>query len=114
MGLPRLPLRLMAPLFVALMLTVLVTGVLLMAQGNKAGTLLEIHKVSFIVWVAFFGVHVLAYLPRAVRLALRDWHPARGDGLPGIGIRNLLLLGATGGGAALAIALVPTIEHWQP
>jgi hypothetical protein len=96
------------------MLAVLVTGVLLMARGNKAGTLLEIHKVSFIVWLAFFGVHVLAYLPRAVRLAWRDWHPAPRGALPGLGIRNLLLLGAVGGGAALAIALLPTIENWHP
>ena len=113
-GPPRLPLRLIAPLFVALMFTVLVTGVLLMAQGNKAGMLLEIHKVSFIVWVVLFGVHVLAYILRALRLTLGDWHLTPSRAVPGTGARNLLVLGALGGGVALAVALIPTIDGWHP
>lgn len=111
---PRLPLRLMAPLFVALMLTVLMTGVLLMAQGNKAGSLLEIHKVSFIVWIVLFAAHVLAYLPRAVGLTLADWHLARSPAVPGVGARSLLLVAAVGGGLALGVSLLPTINHWHP
>lgn len=114
MGPPLLPLRLMAPLFVALTLAVLVTGVLLMAQGNKGGSLLEIHKVCFIAWVVLFGVHVLAYLPRSVRLTLGDWHLSRSAALPGVGARNVLLIAAVGGGVAVAVSLLPTIDHWHP
>src|SRR3954468_13035672 len=49
-GPPLLPLRLLAPVLVAATIAVLVTGVLLLAAGHKSGALLEIHKVSFIVW----------------------------------------------------------------
>ena len=113
-GPPRLPLRLTAPFFVAAMLTVLVTGVLLMAQGNKAGKLLEIHKVSFIVWVVLFAAHLLAYASRAVRLTLTDWHLSRRRAVPGVTIRSMLIVAALGGGAALAVSLLTTVDDWHP
>jgi hypothetical protein len=33
--------------------------------------------------------------------------------VPGAGLRAMLLAAALGGGAALAIALLPTIDAWQ-
>src|SRR3954451_1178097 len=55
-GPPRLLLRALAPLLVVSAIAIFVTGVLLLAAGHKAGTLLEIHKVSFIVWGVVFAV----------------------------------------------------------
>ena len=107
-------LRVIAPLFVAATLVILVTGVVLMADGHKAGSVLEVHKVSFIVWVVLLGVHLLAYFVRALRLVLADLRVTKGDVAPGIGIRTMLLVSALGGGVALASALLPTIDHSAP
>jgi hypothetical protein len=110
-GPPQLALRLLAPLLVAATIAVFATGVLLLATGHKAGTLLEAHKVSFIVWSVVFGVHFLAYVPRVVRslAAARSATPR----IPGTGLRAMLLAATAGGGVALAVALLPAIDSWQ-
>jgi hypothetical protein len=112
-GPPLLPLRLMAPVLVATTIAVFVTGVLLLIAGHKSGTLLEIHKVSFIVWGVMFGVHFLAYVPRVVRSLRADWRAPGRDAVPGAGLRAMLLAAALGGGAALALALLPTMNAWR-
>ena len=113
-GPPQLPLRLLAPLLVVSTVTVFASGVVLLIDGHKVGWLLEAHKVSFIVWLSVFGVHVLAYLPRVARSLVNDWTPARRSEVPGTGIRAMALATSIGAGAALAVALVPTIDSWQP
>jgi hypothetical protein len=112
-GPPLLPLRLMAPVLVATTIAVLVTGVLLLAAGRKSGTLLEIHKVSFIVWGVVFAVHFLAHIPRVVRSLRSDWSAARRATVPGAGLRGMLLAAAVGGGAALALSLLPAMHAWH-
>jgi hypothetical protein len=112
-GPPLLPLRLLAPVLVAATAVVFVTGVLLLAAGHKSDTLLEVHKVSFIVWGAMFAVHFLAYLPRVARSVRADWGAARREAVPGAGLRAMLTAAALGGGAALALALLPAINGWH-
>jgi hypothetical protein len=112
-GPPLLPLRLLAPVLVAATAVVFVTGVLLLAAGHKSDTLLEIHKVSFIVWGVVFAVHFLAYVPRVARSLRADWGAARRETVPGAGLRGMLTAAALGGGAALALALLPTINAWH-
>jgi hypothetical protein len=112
-GPPALALRLLAPVLVAATIAVLLTGVLLLVAGHKSGVLLEIHKVSFIVWGAMFAVHFLAYLPRVARSLLVGLYAARRRPLPGAGLRAMLLAAALGGGAALALSLLPTIDAWH-
>jgi cytochrome b len=112
-GPPLLPLRLMAPVLVASTVAVFVTGVLLLAAGHKSGTLLELHKLSFIVWAVVFAVHFLAYLPRIVRSLREDWAAARRRAVPGTGVRALLVVAAVGSGTALALSLLPAITAWH-
>ena len=112
-GPPLLALRLLAPVLVATTVAVFVTGVLLLVAGHKSGSLLEIHKVSFIVWGAVFAMHFLAYLPRVVRSLRVDWGAARRRAVPGTGLRGMLVAASVGGGAALALALLPTINSWH-
>jgi hypothetical protein len=111
-GPPLLPLRLMAPLLVASTIAVLASGVLLLAAGHKSGTLLTIHKLSFIVFGVVLAVHFVAYVPRVVRSLRVDWSAARRRDVPGAGIRTLLVAAAVGGGVALALALLPTIHAY--
>ena len=111
-GPPLLPLRLMAPLLVATTLAVLASGLLLLAAGHKSGSVLTIHKLSFIVFGVVFVVHFVAYVPRVVRSVRADWSAARRQAVPGAGVRGILVAAAIGGGAALALALLPAIEAY--
>jgi hypothetical protein len=112
-GPPQPALRLLAPVLVVATLAVFTTGVILLVVGHKAGMLLEIHKVSFILWGAVFGVHFLAYAPRAARSLIDAWPSARQRAVPGTGLRGMLLASSLGCGIALAVALLPTVDHWH-
>jgi hypothetical protein len=112
-GPPVLPLRLLAPLFVAATALVFTTGVLLLIAGHRTGIVLELHKVAFIVWGACFAVHFLWHLPRAWRAVRSDWVASRGESVPGTGLRGLLLSASLGGGFALALTLLAVIERWH-
>ena len=112
-GPPPLPLRLMAPVLVASTIAVFVTGVLLLAAGHKSHTVLQLHKLSFIVWGVVFAVHFLAYAPRAARSLRTDWGAARRAAVPGAGFRGMLVAASVGGGAALALSLLPVMNAWR-
>jgi hypothetical protein len=112
-GPPLLPLRLLAPVLVAATLGVFATGVALLVDGRKSGTLLLLHKASFIVWGAAFAIHFLAYVPRVLRSLRDDWSGARRRAVGGAGLRATLLGTAMGSGLVLALALLPTIDAWQ-
>jgi hypothetical protein len=112
-GPPWLPLRLLAPVLVVSTIALFGSGVALLLSGHKSASLLTVHQVSFVVWVVVFGLHVVAYLPRAVRSVLGGWRATRGHAVPGAGWRGTLLAAAVGGGAALALTLLPTIAGWH-
>jgi hypothetical protein len=112
-GPPLLGLRLLAPLLVATTFGVFVSGVLLLAAGHKSRTVLEIHKVSFIVWGVVFAVHFLAHLPRVLHSLRTDWSVARRRAVPGAGVRGMLVAATVGGGAALALSLLPAMNAWH-
>jgi hypothetical protein len=111
-GPPLLPLRLMAPVLVASTVAVLASGVMLLVAGHKAGTVLTVHKLSFILFGVVLAVHFLAYGLRVVRSLRSDWGAARRHAVPGAGVRAMLVAAAVGGGAALALALLPTIHAY--
>ena len=105
-GPPHLFLRaLVAPLMVVSTVVLFGTGVLLLVLGQAHGTLVGLHKASFIVWLAATGVHVLARLPR-VASALR-LRPA------GTAQRLALAGAAVVAGLALATLTLPAADHLQ-
>ncbi|HET7509489.1 MAG TPA: hypothetical protein VFJ65_04490 [Solirubrobacterales bacterium] len=112
-GPPLLSLRLMAPILVAATLGVFITGIALLVIGHKSDTLLLLHKATFILWGAVFGIHFLAYLPRMLRSLRDDWSARRRHVIPGAGVRATLVASALGSGLALALALLPAIDTWQ-
>jgi hypothetical protein len=112
-GTPRLPLRVLAPVLVTATIALFTSGVLMLAAGDKSRSLLQIHQLSAIVWVTVFAVHVLAYSPRVVRSLKSALHATRENAVPGAGVRGLLVASAIGGGAALAVALLPVIQRWH-
>jgi hypothetical protein len=123
-GAPPLPLRLIAPIIVISTVVVLASGVALLFAGpSSRGTLLPIHKLSFIVWLAFTAVHVLSHLPTVGRALRGDYgrsvqwsHDASGsqwsrDANGRLG-RALALGGALIAGTVLAILVIPQFGPW--
>jgi hypothetical protein len=105
---PPLPaLRLLAPVLVVTTVAVFATGIALLALGRRSDTLIEIHKVSFIVWAVVFGVHFLAHVPRMARSVTGDWR------LRGAWARLALVGGSVLVGVAAALALLSPITGWH-
>ena len=112
-GPPALPMRLLAPVLVAMTVGVFATGVWLMLLGHKSDQVLFLHKATFIVWGAVFGIHFLVYAPRVLRSLSTDWSAMRRHTLPGSGLRGMLVAASLGAGAALALSLLSTIGAWH-
>ncbi len=112
-GPPQLALRLLAPLLVVATVIVFASGVALLLIGHRSDVVLELHKVSFIVWGACFGVHFLWYLPRAWGALAASLRAARAERTPGSLVRGLLVSASLGGGVALALVLLSLIESWH-
>jgi hypothetical protein len=105
-GPPHVMLRvLVAPVTVLSTIVLFGTGVALLFLDQTHGTLVGLHKASFIVWVGATGVHVLAHtleLPRALRARV-----------PGTALRVSLAVAALAGGALLAVATLPSANRLQ-
>jgi hypothetical protein len=117
-GPPMLALRAMGPLLVLSTVVVFATGVVLLFDGprNRA-TWLLIHKVSFFVWLALFGLHLLAHvpgLPHTLRAVQSGADDSGLEGLGGAGSagRWIALAGALVGGVVLAVVLIPHFSVW--
>lgn len=114
-GPPVALLRVIAPIVVISTLTVFASGVALLLAGPGArGTLLPIHKVSFIVWIAFTSLHVLGHLATVRRGLRADYAPAAsiGGAPAGRAGRVLSLAGALTAGLVLATLLIPQFGPW--
>jgi hypothetical protein len=112
-GPPLLPLRLLAPLFVAATIGVFATGVALLLIGHKSGLVFQLHKLSFIVWGVCFVVHFLAYVPRMARSLRADWTRHARQRVAGSTLRLWLLGASLAGGLALALSVLSLITGWH-
>ncbi len=110
-GPPPILLRAIGPLVVVTTLLVLASGIALLAGGTSSrGTFFPIHKISFIVWLVFIGLHILGHLPSLPKALRGDYAP--GSDLPGRGARVITLAGALAAGLVLAIVLIPDFSAW--
>jgi hypothetical protein len=115
-GAPPILLRVSAPVVVASTLGVLATGVALLFVGpESAGTLRELHKLSFIVWVAFTALHVLGHLPDLQKTFLikRGGHFEYNQLAAGRAGRVISIAAALMAGVVLAILLIPHYAAWS-
>jgi hypothetical protein len=105
-GPPHAMLRvLVAPVIVLSTLVLFASGVALLVLGQTEGTVVGLHKASFIVWFGATGVHVLAHalkLPRLLRARI-----------PGAALRVALVGSAVVAGAVLATATLPGADQLQ-
>jgi hypothetical protein len=106
MGPPPMVLRaIVAPVLVVSTIVLFATGTALLVLGQAEGTIVGLHKASFIVWFGAAGVHVLAHVTKLPHL-LR----ARATGA---GLRVALATGAVAVGALLAVATLPSVDRLQ-
>jgi len=105
-GPPHIVVRVvLAPVIVLSTLVLFGTGVALLALGETSGTIVGLHKASFVVWVAATALHVLSHileLPRVLRKRI-----------PGAALRVALVGASVAAGAFLAIATLPAADHLQ-
>jgi hypothetical protein len=105
-GPPHFVLRvLVAPLIVVSTVVLLATGVVLLALDQTHGTLVGLHKASFLVWLGAAGLHVL---PRVVNL-----HSILRRRLPGTALRVGLVGASLVAGLLLATLTLPAADHLQ-
>jgi hypothetical protein len=105
-GPPHIALRMViAPLLVLSTLLVFGTGVALLALDQRHGTLVGLHKASFLVWVGAFGLHVLVHLFELPRL--------RWVRIPGAFLRVALVTASVAAGLVLAIERLPAADRLQ-
>jgi hypothetical protein len=113
-GPPHPLMRMLGPFVVLSTIGVFLTGLVLLLEGPGAGNLVrELHKLTFIAWLAVVGIHVLwhlAELPRGVR-AVRNAE-GRSRDLPGSSGRGILIVAAMAAGLALALVFLPDIHAW--
>jgi hypothetical protein len=103
-GPPHVVLRvLVAPVVVASTIVVFATGVALLALDQTQGTLVGLHKASFVVWFGAMSLHVLTRAPALLR-ALRR---------PGMAVRLAVAGGVAAVGLVLATATLPAADHLQ-
>ena len=99
-GPPHIALRmLVAPVLVLSTLLVFGTGVALLALDQRHGTLVGLHKASFLVWAGAFGLHVLGHLLRLPQL----WRQR----VPGLALRIAVAASALVAGVTLATLTLP-------
>jgi hypothetical protein len=96
---------LVAPVIVVSTLVLLATGVALLVLGQTSGTIVGLHKASFVVWVGATGLHVLAHVLKLPRLL--------GARIPGVGLRVAVVASAVLAGAVLATATLPAADRLQ-
>jgi hypothetical protein len=105
-GPPHVALRvLVAPVLVASTVLVFGTGIVLLAVDQTEGTIVGLHKSSFVVWAGAFGLHLLTRLPALVRALRRR--------VPGLSLRIAVATMSVVAGAALATMTLPAVDHLQ-
>ncbi len=109
-GPPQLFMRLLAPAVVGLTLIVFISGIVLLADGPQdRGSVLFIHKASFILWIGAAALHVLGHLPLVTRSLDPRTAPLVSGGAAG---RRLAIAGAIVAGLVLAVVLIPDFAVW--
>jgi len=96
---------LVAPVVALSTITLLATGVALMATGETQGPIVGLHKASFVVWLPAMSIHVLAHLRKLVSRLPRP--------LPGLGLRVAVVCAVVVAGVGAAVLTLPAANHLQ-
>jgi hypothetical protein len=116
-GPPGPMLRVLAPLLVASTVALIGSGLALAATGPAPPVLLQIHMLSFLVWLATIIVHTAAYLAREPQLLRQDWARASesepSTTAPGRWARLAANVGALAAAGVAAVILLSSAAPWS-
>lgn len=105
-GAPRTHLRMLGPVMVVLTVALVGSGILAYNGPHSLhAPALDVHKVSFYLWLVAVVAHVVPHFLEAVGQAAADLLGRAGVRVPGAAARRALVLGALALGVVLAIAL---------
>lgn len=105
-GPPQILIRtVVAPVLVASTVVLFATGIALLAVDQTHGTIVGLHKASFVVWAGAFGIHFLTRIRLLVRVL--------GRRLPGISMRVAAATVALVAGLGLATLTLPAMDRLQ-
>jgi hypothetical protein len=109
-GPPAPLLRILGPIVILTTVAVLATGIaLLYVPSSQMGSVLQLHKASFLLWFVAMAVHVLAYIWRVPGLILADLGKRVPVGRPG---RILALALALVVGVATSLLVLDPARSW--
>jgi len=113
-GPPQAILRLLGPLVVVLTLAVLATGVLLVvwAPASWHQRVFELHRLTFILWIAVTTIHVLGHLVETARVAPRDWTRRTRSQVRGASLRQWALATSVVAGLLAGAWVLPYASNW--
>ena len=106
LGPPPILLRaVVAPVLIASTIVLFGTGVALLVLGQTEGTVVGLHKASFVVWLGAAGAHVLAHIWKLPQVLRRR--------SAGGGLRIALVASSVAVGLFLAVATLPAADGLQ-
>ncbi|HUC38101.1 MAG TPA: hypothetical protein VMR97_13385 [Acidimicrobiales bacterium] len=112
-GPPPPVLRLLGPFVVVSTLAVLASGIALLLVGKGLrGQMLELHKVSFVLWFGATTIHVLGHLVDTARLAPLDWVRKTRRDVRGAGLRQWAVVTSVALGVPLGLLLLGRVGAW--
>jgi len=111
---PPVPvLRILGPVVIVLTAVVFGTGIaLLLGPRSIRAEMLQLHRISFILWFGAMTIHVLGHIVETARFAPRDWMRRTRRQADGAGARQWALAVSLVLGLVLAIAVVPQVGPW--
>ena len=111
---PPLPvLRILGPVVFVLTVVVFATGIaLLLGPQSIRVQMLQLHRISFILWFGVMTIHVLGHIAETARVAPRDWMRRTRHQVDGAGARQWALAISLVLGLLLAVAVVPQVGPW--
>jgi len=103
---PPLPLfRLLGPFVIVLSVIVLASGIALLFDTSARGTLLFVHRASFVLWFGAMTIHVLGHFLETARLAPRDYYWRTRRQVAGANLRQWSLAASLAIGVLLGLLL---------
>lgn len=108
-GPPQLAMRLLSPLFVAATVVLFGSGVAMgFLHGHGLQIARNLHGPASVIWLVLLGIHVLAYLGRALRTTAGE----KRSRVRGAAARASVMVAVVACGLVLGAATVPAQHRW--
>lgn len=112
-GPPPVALRVLGPFVMVLTVVLFASGIVLLLGPNAwHGPLLQLHKVSFVLWFGLMAVHVLGHLKDVARVSTRDWTRRTRRLVGGSKSRRLLITLSLLVGVVLGFLTISHVGPW--